>query len=132
MHIKCPCLGLGFYVNPPMLPPIVPGRGVVGHYIDRCITLLFLQWLTLLRGDVAKNQHSGIIATFHRLHMLYYNIICMGVTRMTRHGHRIKLLRTSSHSKSHIIVSYHDWVKLNIKLIASYIASIAISKIMWL
>ena len=37
---NAPVWGLGFYVNPPtcpMLPPIVPGRGVVGHYIDRCI-----------------------------------------------------------------------------------------------
>ena len=30
-----------FYVNPLVMVPIVPGRGVVellGHYIDRCIT----------------------------------------------------------------------------------------------
>ena len=38
MLVKCPCMGLGFlYVNPPVLAPIVPGRGVVGHYVDRCI-----------------------------------------------------------------------------------------------
>ena len=31
-------MGLGFlYINPPVLAPIVPGRGVVGHYVDRCI-----------------------------------------------------------------------------------------------
>ena len=27
----------------PTLPPMVPGRGVVGHYIDRCISLQGLQ-----------------------------------------------------------------------------------------
>ena len=36
---NAPVWGLGFYVNPPMLAPIVPGMGVVGHYIDRCIIL---------------------------------------------------------------------------------------------
>ena len=30
-------MGLGFYINPPMLAPIVPGRGVMRHYIDKCI-----------------------------------------------------------------------------------------------
>ena len=35
---NAPVWGLVFYVNPPVLPPIAPGRGVVGHYIDRCIT----------------------------------------------------------------------------------------------
>ena len=35
-------VGLGFYVNPPILAPIVPGRGVVGHYIDRWINSLHL------------------------------------------------------------------------------------------
>ena len=34
---NAPVWGLVFYVNPPVLPPIAPGRGVVGHYIDRCI-----------------------------------------------------------------------------------------------
>ena len=42
MHIKCPPVwGLGFYVNHHVLAPIVPGRGVVGHYIDRCITMVY-------------------------------------------------------------------------------------------
>ena len=29
MHVKCPCV-----------PPIVPGRGIVGQYIDRCIMII--------------------------------------------------------------------------------------------
>ena len=32
-----PALSIKSLLYPPMLPPIVPGRGVVGHYIDRCI-----------------------------------------------------------------------------------------------
>ena len=36
---NAPVWGLVFYVNPPVLPPIAPGRGVVGHYIDRCINV---------------------------------------------------------------------------------------------
>ena len=37
---NAPVWGLVFYVNPPVLPPIAPGRGVVGQYIDRCISQL--------------------------------------------------------------------------------------------
>ena len=37
---NAPVWGFVFYVNPPVLSPIAPGRGVVGHYIDRCITLV--------------------------------------------------------------------------------------------
>ena len=39
---NAPVWGLVFYVNPPVLPPIAPGRGVVGHYIDRCITIVVM------------------------------------------------------------------------------------------
>ena len=39
MHVKCPCLGLGFLCQSPCVTPLAPGRGVVGHYIDRCITI---------------------------------------------------------------------------------------------
>ena len=36
-----PVWGLDFYINSPMSAPIVPGRGVVGFYIDRCITTTY-------------------------------------------------------------------------------------------
>ena len=55
MHVKCPCLGLGFYVNPPVLPPIAPGRGVVGHYIDRCI-------MTIALLDHSCNKYCNMIS----------------------------------------------------------------------
>ena len=34
---NAPIWGLVFYINPPVFRPIEPRRGVVGHYIDRCI-----------------------------------------------------------------------------------------------
>ena len=32
-------------------PPLVPGRGVVGHYIDRCIN----------KGTLSRSQLDGIV-----------------------------------------------------------------------
>ena len=45
---NAPVWGLGFYDNPPMMPPVVPGRGVVRHYIDRCITIYVILNLQFL------------------------------------------------------------------------------------
>ena len=59
MHFKCPCMGLGFYVNPPVLAPIVPGRGVVRHYIDRCITDL-LEYSSILCAISIKKQPIAV------------------------------------------------------------------------
>ena len=40
MYVKRSCVGLGFLCQFPYIAPIVPGRGVVGHYIDRCIIII--------------------------------------------------------------------------------------------
>ena len=53
-----------FYVNPLVMVPIVPGRGVVellGHYIDRCITKQLIS---------AKKTSLGISVICHGLSKL--------------------------------------------------------------
>ena len=52
---NAPVWGLVFYVNPPVLPPIAPGRGVVGQYIDRCISL----WCCIIRILSRRKMVSG-------------------------------------------------------------------------
>ena len=38
--VKCPIVGQKFCVNAPSKAPLRPEGGVVGEYIDRCITVL--------------------------------------------------------------------------------------------
>ena len=41
-YVKSPYVGLRFLEEPPCMTRVLPGpvRGVVGHYIDRCISLV--------------------------------------------------------------------------------------------
>ena len=59
MHVKCPCVGLGFLCQSPyniyMLAPIAPGRGVVGHHIDRCIIIRIQASLTSIDDNESVN-----------------------------------------------------------------------------
>ena len=43
MHIKCPCMGLGFLYQSPYVGPCCAWEGVVGHYIDR-----YIEWVKSL------------------------------------------------------------------------------------
>ena len=41
--VKCPIVGQKFCVNSPSKAPLRPEGGVVGEYIDRCITIMHMR-----------------------------------------------------------------------------------------
>ena len=71
---NAPVWGLVFCVNPPVLSPIVPGRGVVGHYIDRCINDVLIQRSGWNLVEMHAALHSVVTELQHSLNYLWLQV----------------------------------------------------------
>ena len=102
--VKCPTLGPASSVKTPWYPLVLRGRGIVGHAIDRCITmeLNLCQKYNRRCKLLAPHLVHDTASAFHRPHptIAYFDVripLLMHL-RLSRPPHldvRIRLLLTS-------------------------------------
>ena len=76
MIVKCPIVGQQFRVNSPCKAQLTPEGGVVGQYIDRCITLL-KHWVVDILDANAATLNIVVYIQVHHVKLIPILQLCI-------------------------------------------------------